>query len=255
MLETAIALLAAHVLADFVFQLDWIVKHKRRPVVFALHIAVVALVSAFALGLWPGSVIDAGAAVFVVTLAHAVVDAVKTWGRAPQWLKTDRGWGFEAFCLDQLAHLASILLVAAWMPSAFFSGAWAAITPGQDALVLAALTLFGGFIAATRAGQFLLAEFMARFDLHETKSAAPGDQGLINGGAWIGLLERGLTFALVLAGRFEAIGFLIAAKSLLRFSYAAKDRAHSEYVIIGTLASFSWALVVAFATTLALRAL
>ena len=59
---------------------------------------------------------------------------------------------------------------------------------------------------------------------------------------------------LVLADQPDGIGFLIAAKSLLRFNDLARDndRRASEYVIIGTLASFAWGLGAAFATHVAL---
>jgi hypothetical protein len=62
---------------------------------------------------------------------------------------------------------------------------------------------------------------------------------------------------LVLAGRVEGIGFLIAAKSVLRFNELARDddRRVSEYVIIGTLASFAWGVGAAFLARLALQAL
>ena len=62
---------------------------------------------------------------------------------------------------------------------------------------------------------------------------------------------------LVIAGQPDGIGFLIAAKSLLRFNELARDqdRRVSEYVIIGTLASFAWGLTTAFATRLTLAAL
>lgn len=59
----------------------------------------------------------------------------------------------------------------------------------------------------------------------------------------IGLLERGLIFALILLGQPGGVGLLIAAKSILRFGAVKDDRALSEYVIIGTLASFAWALL------------
>ena len=61
---------------------------------------------------------------------------------------------------------------------------------------------------------------------------------------------------LVLAGQPDGIGFLIAAKSILRFNELARDadRRVSEYVIIGTLASFAWALGAAFATRVDPRA-
>jgi hypothetical protein len=71
----------------------------------------------------------------------------------------------------------------------------------------------------------------------------------------IGLLERALIFLFVLTGQTAAIGFLIAAKSILRFGEVQDDRRAAEYVIIGTLASFAWALAAAQATLAALAAL
>ena len=84
----------------------------------------------------------------------------------------------------------------------------------------------------------------------------PDPDSLPKGGRLIGRLERAMILMLVLAGQPDGIGFLIAAKSLLRFNDLArdKDRRVSEYVIIGTLASFAWGLAAAFATQLALDA-
>ena len=72
--------------------------------------------------------------------------------------------------------------------------------------------------------------------------------GLPNGGRAIGHLERGLIFLLILSDLAAGIGFLIAAKSVLRFGSVGDDRALSEYVIIGTLASFGWAIVTSTGT-------
>ena len=82
-----------------------------------------------------------------------------------------------------------------------------------------------------------------------------GDDSLPQGGRLIGRLERAMILMLVLAGQPDGIGFLIAAKSLLRFNELARDqdRRASEYVIIGTLASFAWGLGAAFAADAALR--
>jgi hypothetical protein len=49
---------------------------------------------------------------------------------------------------------------------------------------------------------------------------------------------------MVLFGQAQGVGLLIAAKSILRFGAVKDDRRLSEYVIIGTLASFGWALIV-----------
>ena len=61
-------------------------------------------------------------------------------------------------------------------------------------------------------------------------------------------------FCFIITNHFEAIGFLLAAKSIFRFGdlKEAKDRKLTEYVLIGTLLSFGIAilagLVVEFAT-------
>jgi hypothetical protein len=44
------------------------------------------------------------------------------------------------------------------------------------------------------------------------------------------------------------VGFLVAAKSILRFGTATRDQRTAEYVIIGTLASFGWAILASYAT-------
>jgi hypothetical protein len=48
-----------------------------------------------------------------------------------------------------------------------------------------------------------------------------------------------------LTGRYEAIGFLIAAKSMLRFGDVSRpnQRGESVYILVGTLASFLLAIL------------
>ena len=53
-------------------------------------------------------------------------------------------------------------------------------------------------------------------------------------------------------GQPEGVGLLLAAKSILRFS-DKNARAHTEYVIIGTLLSFGWAIITAVLTRVALQ--
>ena len=68
------------------------------------------------------------------------------------------------------------------------------------------------------------------------------------GGEAIGLLERTMIFLLILVGQPAGVGFLIAAKSILRFEETRDSNIASEYIIIGTLASFAWAMACAWAT-------
>lgn len=226
MTETFTALLLAHALADFVFQTNWMVTGKRRAGPLLAHGLVVlatAIAATGSLNPW----------LLVLTLAHMATDLAKT--HAPR--------GALAFLLDQAAHLALIGAFAALLPGLWAQGVWAALVP-----LPAYMALLAGLILTTRAGGFVIGLYMAPW-----AAAAPG--GLPNGGRAIGWLERALIFLLLLTGQAEGIGFLIAAKSVLRFGTVGDDRAVSEYVIIGTLASFGWAIAVGAATVLLLSAL
>jgi uncharacterized membrane protein YidH (DUF202 family) len=71
-------------------------------------------------------------------------------------------------------------------------------------------------------------------------------KGLQDAGRWIGMIERILILTFVLINQFTGIGFLIAAKSILRFSDIknAEDRKEAEYILLGTMVSFIVAIFV-----------
>ncbi|MEZ5779934.1 MAG: DUF3307 domain-containing protein [Paracoccaceae bacterium] len=227
MIETFAALLLAHALADFVLQTGWMVANKRRPAAMLAHVAVVLACTAAAMG-------SLDPILLAVVAAHLVIDAVKTHSGLR---------GLAPFLADQAAHLASLGALAVWAPGLWSSGLWAGL-PHLPALMLIGASL----ILTVRAGGFAVG-----FLMEPWSAATP--VGLPNGGRAIGALERALVFLLILTGQAGAIGLLIAAKSILRFGTTRDDRAVSEYVIIGTLASFAWAITVATFTITALGAL
>lgn len=227
MIATFTALLFAHVLADFVFQTDWIIAHKRRPYGFLAHALVVALTAWIALGFADPL------ALAVLVAAHMAIDAVKTFG------------GFRdlrAFLIDQAAHIAVICAISWASPGLWETGAWAAY-PG----LLQPMALLTGLILTLRTGEYATALLMRPY------RGRVNNAGLKNGGRVIGLLERGLIFVLIGLGQPLGVGFLVAAKSVLRFGTATRDQRSAEYVIIGTLASFGWAILVAYGTFGALK--
>lgn len=231
-LKTAIALIFAHLLTDFVLQTDGMVRNKHRPAVLALHTGIVALTAWLALGLAPVPWLILGLAV-----SHAVIDWIKlTWGK-----------GFAGFALDQGAHLGVILISASLVPGAYGAGLWGvpALAPWISRLP-EAMTLGAGGISAVWAGGYAVAALMSHLD-------PPAEASLPRGGRLIGRLERLMILILVLLGQPEGIGFLITAKSILRFGEVNREgagdaRRISEYIIIGTLASFAWALATATLT-------
>jgi hypothetical protein len=219
MFETFTALLLAHVLADFSFQTNWMVRHKHQAKAMVAHGLVVGFTLVACLG-------SLHLSLLWLTLLHMAIDYAKIRTRP----------GLPAFMLDQTAHLLSITTLTIWLPNLWQSGIWAAQTHAP-----AVMALIAGGIIAIRAGGFAIGVLMQPFANHTP-------EGLPGGGRLIGQLERGLIFAMVLLGQPEGVGLLIAAKSILRFGTVKDDRAASEYVIIGTLASFGWALLAAHGT-------
>lgn len=226
MIETFTALLIAHVFADFVLQTGWMVRCKTRPEVLALHGGIVIATALVMLGS------AAWLELAVLGAVHMGIDLIKLGTRSAS---------VQAFLADQAAHLATIAVLAAVAPGLWANGPWAQLDAPWPALVLHGGLMVTGFIAATRAGGFAIGALMA------APGWQPPSDGLADGGRIIGLLERSVIFVLIVARQYDAIGFLIAAKSILRFSTVAESRAVSEYVIIGTLASFGWAIAVTFA--------
>ena len=216
MIQTFAALLLAHTVADFAFQSNWMVANKRQLLPMLAHIAVVLGTAIAATGtLHP--------VIFVLAAAHMVIDAVKT-AYFPRRL--------APFLLDQAAHLASIIAVVCLHPGLWSAGIWA-----NSPWLPGIMALLAGLILVTQAGGHAVGLLMQPW-------ADDMPSGLRNGGRVIGTLERGLIYLLILTGQAAGIGFLIAAKSVLRFGAVKDEGRLSEYVIIGTLASFGWAIVI-----------
>ncbi|MBL9058797.1 MAG: DUF3307 domain-containing protein [Mangrovicoccus sp.] len=229
MIETFILLLLAHVVGDFVLQSGWMVRDKHRPQVLAAHVGVILACSIVATG-------SLSPALFLLALAHAGIDAIKTGFRL-----NGLGW----FLADQAAHVATLALAALIWPEIWANGLWMQVlAPGTAAWVPVVALHLAGILIATRAGGFVIGTLLAPY-LDETPELTEGS--LPAAGHMIGLLERGLTYVLVALGQPVGVAVLIAAKSVLRFSTVSGDRRVADYVIIGTMASIGWAVLTAVA--------
>ena len=233
MAATLLLLFAAHVLADFVLQPRKILDNKRRVWVLLVHILIVTVVAYLFLGVFHWQIL---AGVFVT---HLLMDAVKVY------LLSDT---LAPFLFDQLVHIAALIALAWYFPEAAWQGWWATqLTPEHLHWYFAAVSLMSGLILCVPAGGFMIAKAIRRF----TDEIGPAEiRGLERGGQYIGWLERSLVMLFVLIGQPTGIGFLIAAKSILRFGEIKEpsQRKVAEYIIIGTFMSFGWALLTAFLT-------
>lgn len=224
-----ILLLTAHLLGDFVLQrMTWIRDKMLRGVrskglIFHILVHALLVLPLFLTGdllLWEW--------IFLL-LTHYLIDLGKIYAMR---------WGREVlfFIIDQLLHLTVILFIA------YGSKALIPIDLNTELLLqVSILTIC--IVLLTRVSGMVIAYILKPWSeqLKEEK-----ENSLEKAGSFIGSLERVFVFFLAFFGQLSAIGFLIAAKSVFRFGdlQKSKGRKLTEYVLIGTMLSFGFALAV-----------
>jgi len=237
MLRIFTAIFTAHLLGDFILQTQWMVERKRQTSVLALHVAFVTGASYLLIGAFEWRVL------LLIASTHFAVDAMKV-----HWFKDS----LAAFVGDQLVHSAVLVGLAFYFPNATDTGWWMALGPDKLKWYFAALSCVSGVVLCIPGGGILIAKLIEPFagEIRDYEI-----KGLMRGGQYIGWLERSLVLIFVLIDQPTGIGFLIAAKSILRFG-EIKDttqRKVAEYIIIGTFLSFGWALLIAVLTQKTVR--
>lgn len=221
-----VKLLLAHLLGDFILQPKaWVtVKEQRKLRSWQLYVHTLIHFVLINLLVWDLRFIGWAA---LLAVLHLVTDIIKVW---LQKETTKRTWFFA----DQGIHL--VVLTSVWAVSQDIRPDFSAM-PTENLLILLtclyALTLPVSVVIRTVISKWTPG----------TESGKP--ESLENAGNMIGILERILVFIFVVSGRWEAVGFLLAAKSVFRFGDLkdAHDRKLTEYVLIGTLLSFGIAIV------------
>lgn len=226
-------LLASHVIADFFLQFDWLCKGKREKglhgVAFqAMHALIHAACAYLLVGDWRGWIIP-----LVIFITHIIIDIAKV-----KWFATST----IAFLIDQLAHI--VVILGLWWALYAHQGIGLTWVEGisRSSTFWAILI---GYLLVLKPSSLLIGMFIKGW----TPSNGMQAQGMPNAGKWIGYIERVLILTFVITGNIEAVGFLLAAKSIFRFGDLNKAREIkiTEYVLLGTLASFSIALLIGFA--------
>ncbi|WP_251976422.1 DUF3307 domain-containing protein [Salinicola avicenniae] len=236
-LSLLLSLLLVHVVGDFVLQSSaWAAEKQARhfasPSLY-WHVGIHALLSLVALLAFGVPVRDCLPAVLIIAGSHWLVDALKSYA-------THRP--IRYFLLDQSLHLGVLVLLWTWLVSPELSRlglAWHALWQPQTLLIV--LT----YLVALKPASILIALIMQRWSRGVDTSGTLADAG-----ARIGMLERFLILTFVLSHQMAAIGFLLTAKSVLRFGdlYEDRDRKLTEYVLLGTMLSFSITLTLGLVT-------
>ncbi|MDX1671549.1 MAG: DUF3307 domain-containing protein [Balneolaceae bacterium] len=226
-------LLTAHLLADFYMQPnEWIEDRKDfgiRSRSLYMHIIILGILTYFFLADW-----DEWFLPVFITVTHLLID----WWKSKQEART------KNFIIDQMAHSIIILIAWLWYTDLYnpFIAHFDALMGNHQLWVLAA-----AFLIILRPSGFLIEKVTSRWRKELVDVETPRIKGLRDAGTWIGYLERVIILILILIQQYSAIGFLIAAKSIFRFSGGMKDREdrkQAEYILIGTLLSFAIAIFV-----------
>lgn len=219
-IDLFLCLLLAHLVADFVLQTSATCKSKAekhwRSVHHYLHAGIVFALSwlvSFDLRFWWGALI--------IGVLHLCIDIWKSYRRE------DVAW----FSLDQLLHLL-VLAGVAWFWSAMY--AWHVpfgVRTWWLAVVIAVLICW-------KPANIFIKLVLKHYSVNMPQEKESG----FNAGALIGTIERWLILIFVCLQRYDALGLLIAAKSIIRFGDSQTNK--SEYVLAGTLLSIFIAVLV-----------
>jgi len=237
-----VRILMAHVLADFVFQPDaWIedrAKRKAKSPYLYLHILIVGLLTW--LFIQPRYVFVAP---LVIMMTHGAIDIFKTY--LPDNTRN--------FLIDQFAHILIIVLVWGALISDLHPFLYTIKLIAFPSLWIVLLS----YIIAIWPASFVIAKFTQKWREDIDQADDYDISGLEDAGKWIGRIERFLILTLILINQYSAIGFLIASKSIFRFSGIEKKqvRKEAEYILIGTLISFALAIILGLATKYLLNAI
>jgi hypothetical protein len=230
-------LLLAHLLGDFFLQpTSWVESKEEKKIKspwIYFHLVVHSVL--LSVLIWDSSY---WSLILALVLIHGVIDLLKLYS---QTKKTKARW----FLIDQALHLMSILIIW-WI--------WEKPNLEIDSLLqnFNFLILSFSVLFLTQPAGILLANLLKKWSdaIHQDSH-----QSLENAGKYIGVLERLFVFAFILTDHWEAVGFLIAAKSVFRFGdlRKSKERKLTEYILIGTLMSFGIAMGIGLLTLYILK--
>ncbi|WP_456867419.1 DUF3307 domain-containing protein [Galbibacter sp. BG1] len=226
-MELFLKLFLAHLLGDFTFQSKkWVVEKEEKKLTSGklyLHVllhTLLAFLFIWDLSLWYIPLI--------IGVSHFFIDAGKLL------FQTEKSKRL-LFFIDQILHILVIFIISKLQGSLNFN--LDILSSTQTLLVITAILFL------TQPTSILIKTLIS---IYTPKTEMDKGDSLENAGKYIGMLERLLVFTFIATNHWEGVGFLIAAKSIFRFSdlTEAKDRKLTEYILIGTLLSFGIAIVI-----------
>lgn len=120
-------------------------------------------------------------------------------------------------------------------------------TPSIDTNWLTLHAILFGFLIILNEVNIMVRLMLSRLGLSppDKKKSRPINEEQYRTGRVIGFLERIFVFLFILLQQYAAVGFILAAKGIVRYPDFG-NRTFAEYILIGTLLSTLFAMVMAF---------
>lgn len=216
--------LIAHVLLDYFFQSEkW--ADAKNSLGFRSRFLYFHTVICFLLSWILSFQINFVFGALSIAVSHFLIDGFKNTASRNPVLKR------YIFFIDQGLHLVIIGIVV------ILFNKWIGIDPLWEGIYNKKFILIlTAYLVCLKPANIFIREIF-----QTTEIQVSSDNEMPNAGKVIGILERILTLTLILVSQYSAVGFLIAAKSILR--YRSDETLKSEYVLIGTLLSFGIAVI------------
>jgi hypothetical protein len=221
-----LCLVLAHLIADFALQTSKSCKHKRdKKWGSAYHYSHAVIVIALAwLASWDWAFLWCALA---IGATHFVIDIWKSY----------REDNVIWFIVDQLLH-AAVMVGVAWI--------WCSMNDWSMPFEIPAkyVALAIAILVCWKPANIFIKLTLKHYSVNMPEEKSSG----FNAGSLIGDIERWLILVFVLLQRYDAIGLLIAAKSIIRFG--DKETTKTEYVLAGTLMSIFIAVLAGVMVTI-----
>jgi hypothetical protein len=211
----------AHLLADFNFQPQHWCDKKDNQTISKEHLyhASVVFICSWGLSL----TLSFAWAALLITVFHLALDVTKSY-----LLRKGTGKQYFFF-IDQALHIILITGIVYW---------FSYNRNMNFGVSLQTVFIVFAVIACTKPSNIFIKKYMEACGIISQRKE---NDALMKAGRIIGSLERVISFCLIVVGQFAAVGFIIAAKSILRFRDT--DTAKTEYLLIGSFLSFGIAIL------------
>jgi hypothetical protein len=227
MFELILKISLAHLIGDFVLQTNKMVedienekfksKHLYSHVI--IHLSLILLATKFE----KKYIISA----IILSVSHLIIDIIT------KILIKKKISNIYNLLIDQILHSITIAIFINYFYN--YKIDFNLIFNSKNYLLLTAL------VSITFVSAVIIKKIMEVFNY-----PLPND-GIKNAGKYIGMLERLFIFIFVISSFWEGVGFLLTAKSIFRFGDLKENKEIklTEYILIGTLISFGFAILIA----------